>query len=255
MNKLSLLLLPVLMLTISTPLLGQKGLKVGAFLLPQASVLYNDDDQSLDEDVYRLGLLDGIGAGVTLGLDFNDYFGFRFNPSYSLQGGKYTNRRDINTRNTYVTRLEYVKLPLLLHFNTNPANRKAVFVFEVGAQVGLLTRAWEYNDNPAFAAGIPANFSRFPDTKDTFQPYSVSLVGGLGFDVRLNYDLIMHLRLMGDYSLKDVEDKNVTFRVSENGATGEAKYWEWARGITRNAETFGISGGLMIGVSWLFANE
>lgn len=249
------LLLPVLMLLISMPVMAQKGLKVGAYLLPQASVLFNDFDQSLDEDVYRLGLLDGIGAGFTLGIDLNDYFGFRFNPSYSLQGGKYTERRDINTRNTYVTRLEYVRLPLMLHFNTNPTNRKAFFVFEVGAQVSLLTRAWDYNDNPAFEPGIPANFSNFPTTKETYQPYVVSLVGGVGMDIRLNYDLVAHLRLMGDYSLRDVENKNTTFRVQENGVIGEAKYWEWARGITRNDETFGISGGLMIGVSWMFASE
>jgi hypothetical protein len=255
MKKTKLLLFPVLMCLLASPALGQKGLKLGAFLQPQASVLYNDYDQSLDEDDYRLGILDGIGAGLSLGYDFNDYIGFRLQGIYSLQGGKYTNRRDINTRNTYVTRLEYLKVPLMLHFNSNPTNRKAVFVFEAGAQLGLLTRAWEYNDNPAFDPGIPSNFSNFPTTKETFVPYTVSLVGGIGFDVRLNYDLQMNLRLMGDYTLQDVEDKDQTYRVSQNGNTVDAKYWEWARDITRNAETYGITGGLLIGVTWMFSNE
>ncbi|MEL6592342.1 MAG: outer membrane beta-barrel protein [Bacteroidota bacterium] len=231
---------------------AQQGLKLGGFLLPQASVLLNSQDQSLDDDVYRLAILDAMAVGVSFGYDFNDYIGFRLNPQYSLQGGKYTDRRDIDTRNSYVTRLEYLKVPLLLHFNSNPVNHKTVFVFEVGASIGLLTRARMYDDNPAFNPGLPDNISDFPSVRETFMPFTVNLTGGIGFDVRLDYDMQLNLRLVGDYSLQDVEDKGATYRLTQDGITSRQPYWDLARGATRNVETYGITGGLMIGITWLF---
>ncbi|MFK7923546.1 MAG: outer membrane beta-barrel protein [Bacteroidia bacterium] len=231
---------------------AQQGLKLGGFLLPQASVLLNSQDQSLDDDVYRLAILDGMAAGVTFGYDFNDYIGFRLNPQYSLQGGKYTDRRDIDSRNKYITRLEYLKIPLVLHFNSNPVNHKVVFVFEAGASIGLLTRARMYDDNTDFDPGLPGNISNFPSVRETYMPFTVNLTGGIGFDIRLDYDMQLNLRLVGDYSLQDVENKNAEFRLSENGSTVNQRYWEYTRGATRNVETFGITSGVMIGLTWLF---
>ncbi|MEO0469927.1 MAG: outer membrane beta-barrel protein [Bacteroidota bacterium] len=236
---------------IAGPLMAQKGLRLGALLLPQAALLINDDDQSLDEDSYQLALAGGMAGGISADWHFAKFMGLQLNVLYSQQGGRFTTRRDINFRNNFNTRIEYLKIPVMLSINSSPANRKVMFGMNLGASFNFRTRAWEYNDDPSFESPIPSNFSNFPTETERFDNFVVSLVGDIGVDVRLTYDLMMTLRLRADYIIQDVEDKNVTFRVTEGGSTQDIKYWDWARGSTRNAETFGLAGGLLIGVSYL----
>ncbi|RMG58658.1 MAG: PorT family protein [Bacteroidetes bacterium] len=256
MNIRSLLLISGLWV-LSIPLAqAQKGWKAGLIGVPQAVFLYNADDLSLDEDIYRIEPLWGMSTGLNLGYNFNDYLGFRVNALYAQQGGAFSALRDFENRTTFVTRLNYVKLPLLLGFNTGPENRKVMFTMYGGAQLNLLTGANEYSSYPMLEAPLPDNVSEFPRTTDLYEPLTYSLVGEMGLDIQLPPDnFVLNLRLRADFSPVDAENKGATYRVTDNGTTSRVNYWDGVRGgITRRADTYAMSGGLLIGLTYTFSS-
>ncbi|MEZ4828143.1 MAG: outer membrane beta-barrel protein [Bacteroidia bacterium] len=242
----------VCLLFAATPAFAQKGLKVGGFALPQTVFLFNADDQALDEDIYRQELLGGMAAGAVFGYNFNDFVGFRLNLLYSQQGGKYSSRRDVVLRNSFVRRQEYLKLPLMLGVNSDP-ERKVAFVFYGGVQLDLLTKAYSYNDNPAYELPIPDNYTNFPSEYETYRALHYSVVGDIGTDIKLSpRNFVLNLRIRGDYGLVDSENKDASFRLTSNGFTRDQKYWEWVRGATANAETFSLNVGFLVGLTYTF---
>lgn len=254
MKKRYLHLTAVFLLISAGSVFGQKGLKLGGFVVPQAVFLFNADDLGQPEDVYRQELLGGMATGVNFGYNFNDYVGFRVNLLYSSQGGKYSDRRDVVLRNNYVRRQSYIKLPLMLGFNSNP-DRKVAFVFFGGAQVGLLTRAYSYNDNPAYELPLSDNINKFPTEYQTYQTLHYSVVGDVGTDIKLApRNFVLNLRIRGDYGLIDSENKDASFLLSTGGLTREQNYWEWVRGATANAETFSLNIGFLIGLTYTFGD-
>lgn len=244
------LLLAGLALAVS-PLWSQKGLKLGAFVLPQYTTLLNADDSELDEDLYAREALWGMGGGVSLGYHFNDYIGLRLSAFYNQQGGAYSAQRDVLNRTTYVNRLEYLKLPLMLYINSNPVSRKVQFVFAGGAQLDLLSRAFAYNDNPAYEAPLPDNILSVPSETEKYQRSLFSLTGLSGIDIQLPPDnLVLNLHFRADYQLSDAEDKDVRYRFLDNAVVRSAPYWRDFRGASRLAETYGLTAGLLIGVTY-----
>ncbi|GAB4405125.1 MAG: hypothetical protein OHK0039_05930 [Bacteroidia bacterium] len=240
------------MLLGASALQAQKGLKVGAYALPQAVFLYNADDLALDNDVWQPELLWGMSGALVLGYNFNDYIGVRVDAIYSQQGGAYSVPRDFDNQTTYVTRLNYMKLPLLLGMNTNPA-RKYSFSLYGGVQLDLLASALDYTDYPVFQLPAAANISELPSTRDLYEPLTYSFVGEMGLDIRLPPEnLVLNLHLRGDYGLVDAENKDATIRVTQNGTTTRQAYWPLVRGATRNADTFGLTAGLKIGLTYTF---
>lgn len=233
---------------------AQQGLKLGAFALPQFTGLYNLDDIEAAPEVYAFSPLWGMSGGVLVGYNFNDYFGVSLNAVYSQEGGAYTATDGLDVTTRYVDRLQYFKVPLMIGINSNPENRKAVFHLYAGAQVGFLTGAYSYHDNPALGNNIPDNITKFPGGRDIYESMSYSAVGEIGVDIKLPPDnFYLNLQLRGDYSLQDVENKAASYRVTNNGVTQSLKYWDLVReGIIRNNDTFAFTGGLLIGVTYIF---
>lgn len=224
---------------------AQEGFKLGGFFLPQGSILLNEDDQNLSEDVYNTEILGGVAAGAIIGYNFNDNFGFRANVIYSQEGGKYTDKRDENFRNEYVTRLEYVKVPVMIGYNADPFQNKVMLSLYAGPQIAFLSRALSYNDNPAFDPGVPDNFSNFPSTFSTYDDINYSIVGDFGVDIYLTPEAVMNLHVRLDYSLNDVEDKDVSYQLTQNGSTTTIPFWTASR-----AQTNALNVGLMIGLTY-----
>ncbi|MCB0836416.1 MAG: PorT family protein [Bacteroidetes bacterium] len=236
-------------------LFAQKGLKVGGFVLPQAGYLFNSDEQSLANEEFTQEFLGGMAVGGLVGYNFNDYVGVRLNVIYSQQGGKYSARRDVNTRTSFTRRQEYVKIPLMIGLNSNPGN-KVAFVFYGGVQLDLLTNAYNYNDNPAYISPLPETYSQFPSTYKTYENIHFSVVGETGLDFELSpRSVVLNLRIRGDYGLVDSENKSVSFLESGNGVTQERNYWEWVRGIAADAETFSLNVGLLVGLTFNLGTE
>ncbi|MDX1906469.1 MAG: outer membrane beta-barrel protein [Bacteroidia bacterium] len=227
---------------------AQKGFKLGVFALPQASGHLNADDDALEPEVYDLKPLWGMGGGIDLGYNFSDYAGIRLNAIYAQQGTSY-----LAGETRYTQRLEYLRIPLMIGFNTEPADRKVVFSLYAGAQMNLLTQADMFNDNPA-DQGLPESVTSVPTEYSRFTPLHYAAVGDVGVDINLPPDnLVLTLRLRADYSFQDVENKNARLRITESGATRSELYWRYTRGTTRNAETFALVGGLRIGLTYTFA--
>jgi hypothetical protein len=255
MKDLSLAVIFLCLCLFGGTLQAQQGWKVGAFAQPQFVFLYNLDDIELEPEVYSPEALWGMAGGLVLGYNFNDYIGFRVNGIYSQQGGAYVEGRglDLVTDTRFVHRLEYLKVPIMLGFNTNPTNRKVQFSMYAGMQVGFLSDAYLYNDNPLYSLSISEEISRFPTGKELYNSIDYSIVGEIGLDIQLPPDnFVLNLRLRGDYSIQDIENKNATFRITQSGQTRNEAYWPWARGLTRNADTFGLTAGLLIGVTYTF---
>ena len=254
MKKLLLPLLITLFLSSSYAGYSQQGFKLGAFVMPQAVFLLNDVDLALDDDAYKLEFLGGMSGGLVLGYNFNDFAGLRLNVLYAQDGGKYSSRRDISARNNFVNRVEYIKIPLMIGFNTQPFDRKLMFTMYAGGQVSFLTRAFSYDDNPVFDPGLPSNISNFPSTYGTYSSFNYSIVGDIGFDIYLTSETVVNLHIRTDYGLNDAENKDASFLLSEGGTTSSINYWNWTRGGTTAGETHGLAIGLKIGLTYTFGS-
>jgi hypothetical protein len=229
---------------------AQQGLKLGGFFLPQFTTLYNSDDMNLDTDEFLLEPLGGMAVGLNFGYNPSRYFGLRMNLIYSQQGSRYSARGGFDERITYTTRLGYVKIPLMIGLNSNDENHKIMFSIYGGFQFGFLARAWRYDDNTAYVPPLPPTITNFPDTYAQYRSVNNSVVGDIGLDIKMTRNVVVNLHLRGDYSILDAEDKDVTYRLTENGFTKDVPYWETGRASTRN---MGI--GLMIGATYTFISQ
>ncbi|TAE48472.1 MAG: PorT family protein, partial [Bacteroidetes bacterium] len=185
---------------------------------------------------------------------FADIVGLRLNLLYSQEGGAYSARRTITERTLYTQRLQYLKIPLLLYLNSGTVDRKVIFAFAVGPQINFLSKAYAYNDNPAIDLPLPDNFSDFPSQKEIYTSFTYGIASEVGVDIQLPPDnFVLNLHLRGDYALSDAENKDASFRITDGGLTNRYNYWNYYRGISRDAETFPLNVGLQIGITYTFA--
>jgi len=233
-------------------LYAQAGFKVGGFFLPQLVWLSNADDANLSEDRYRQELLGGMAGGIQLGYNVKETFGIRLNVIYSQQGGRYTRLNGEGTRVNEVTRLEYFQVPLMIGLNTSPENNKIMLALYGGVQLGVLTKAWQYNDNTEFETPLSDRVSTYPTLLQAYESMDLSLVGDAGIDVKLDYDLALNFHLRLNYSLQDVENKEAFVRTVEQGIERSVSYWDFVRGTTNRGPAKNIALGLMMGITYSF---
>ncbi len=222
---------------------GQKGLKLGAIAMPTASVLFNPDDSKLDGDLFQYEPLVGMTAGAVLGWNPGDNFGIRLNVLYSDAGGRYSARESFVDRINYTTRLEYLKVPLMIGLHTNSYRRKLMFSFYAGGQMNYIIRATQFNDNPAFEPPLPPNITDYPDAYAQYEPMSYSALADFGLDIFLVDDFTLNLHLRAEYGLTDSENKSATYRLTEGGQTQDVRFYPRSRSAT-TATSLGISIGL-----------
>lgn len=234
----------------AAPASAQQGIKVGGFFLPQASFLYNADDAALDEDLFQRELLPGMAGGLVFGYHFNDIIGVRMNLIYSQEGGRYSARRDAFFRDDFTTRLEYLKIPIMLGFNTDPLFNKVMFSAYGGVQANILTRAWTYSSNPVYIPPTPEGAYRLPSSRDQHAFWTYSAVVDLGVDIFLTQRAVLNISFRGDVGLIDSEDKAATYLFSSGGESGAANYWDWVRGGNASAQTLSVNTGLLFGLTY-----
>jgi hypothetical protein len=83
----------------------------------------------------------------------------------------------------------------------------------------------------------------------------LGLVSDLGFDVRLSYDLVLNLHLRANYSLGDIENKDASFFVSQNGQIAQQDFWASRRGLLADAPTNALNLGAKIGLTYTLAGR
>ena len=253
-----------LLLVVATALLSssaafsQKGVKFSATLMPQACRLNNIDDIDQKPEVYSRKMLHSMGQSLGIGYHFSPYFGVKTALQYSTQGGRHTQRKDFDTDITTVTRLRYAQIPLMMGFNTDP-DRKTAFAIWGGYQFGYLTSAKVWSDNTTLTNPIPAGASSYPTSYQVYNKWQRSIVGQAGVDVHLGENWTFNLYAYGNYGLNDAENKDATFRLTQNGQTRTTEYWSdkntslaamGLRGGVARAETRQVTFGVSIGLTY-----
>lgn len=209
-------ILPVLILFfwLSIPALqAQKGWKVGFTASPLNSWMLNQSDIDTVEAVFKYQTTWGMQGGATGGLNFSNRLGVMANLLYSVQGQRFTRGNtglDRNVKNNIS--LYQIKLPVMLRYSTKPI-KKVVWSAYGGVQMSFMTKAKFFNDDYRFIADNPN--VRYPRTKDLYNQWYYSLVGGLGADVRLTRQVYLNLNARIEYGLMDIEKKSAQYYERE----------------------------------------
>ena len=204
-----------LLMATSSSVVAQKGFEFGAQVMPQLTLIVNDDDFAAGDEL-NFRTTAHLAYGIHAAYNFSDHLGVQTGLLFSTQGQKYVS--DEPTPDTYTSevRMNYLKIPILLKFNSNP-EASAQFVATVGPQFGLLNKVRAYvDDEEVTGSGF--------EFKDAYKSMDLGAVLGLGARFRLTDNLQLGTSFRFDYSLGDIEDKDTIFwdddRASSQNATG-----------------------------------
>ena len=230
---------------------AQEGLKLGFVALPQTTWMLNQQDIEAPLDQFEYKTTFGMAAGPSFGYNFSDKLGFRINALYSAQGQSYKNLNADDEVVTHTRRLNYLKTPLLLGFNTNTEFNKLVFSFAVGYQASFLISANYRNDDQSYTPD-EALFDDITDYPTNYQRFSWldhGPVVDLGLDIKLTYSVMANIHLRADYGLGDAENKNASYKFWQFGVPEDVTFYDAERGVTTN-----LTGGLVFGLTYTFSS-
>lgn len=230
---------------------GQKGLKLGLVALPQTTWMLNKDDMSVPQDEFKYKTTFGMSAGPSVGYNFGDGLGFRLNFIYSAEGQKYSNLNQEGTLVNHTRRLDYMKIPLFFSLNSGTEIHKVIFALDLGFQASFLMRARYYNDDQSYtpdeALANNPNVTDYPNSYKRYSVFNYGPVASAGIDIKLAYNIMGNIRVRGDYTLSDVENKNAAYKLYTNGIPDDIRIWDETRPETKN-----FTGGLMFGLTYTF---
>jgi opacity protein-like surface antigen len=197
---------------------AQKGFYAGVQGAPQISVMYNDDDFS--NDSYDPKSTFATTFGVAGGYNFTKNMGVGTEVMYSIQGQRYT-KNGID----FKQRLDYIKIPVLFTYNTNPA-KAVMFTAKAGPQIGILTNSKLNVDTKGKDQSI--------DTKNQYEPITFGAMLGAGVRVNVAKNLFVDAGLRLDGAFTNAEDKDA---IGYN---------------TNRAKTYNMNAGVEVGVKYFF---
>jgi hypothetical protein len=123
------------MLLIGSMWAQEGAISIGAVLLPQSTWLLNQDDSDAGPELdYEVTW--GFAGGISASYNFNDQLGVGLDVLYSNQGQKYKGTQSGISYTAKAT-LNYLKLPLLFRFNSDP-NSVVQFNAFLGPQFSFL---------------------------------------------------------------------------------------------------------------------
>lgn len=240
----------LIVITASGAVFGQKGLKLGVVALPQTTWMLNKDDMDVPQDQFKYKTTFGMSAGPSVGYNFGDGVGFKLNFVYSAEGQKFTNFNSEGTLVNHTRRLNYMKIPLFFTLNSGTEIHKVIFALDLGFQVNFLMRARYYNDDQSYTPDdilYNPNVRDYPSSYKQYSLFNYGPVAAAGVDIKLAYNIMGNIRLRGDYTLGDVENKNSAYKLYTNGIPDDVRVWSETRPITSN-----LTGGLMFGLTYTF---
>lgn len=190
------LIIIVAALVLSGSIFAQKGLEVGVYATPQSTWIFNQQD--FDEgDALNFRSTIGYTVGANLGFNFTNSIGIRTGLAYSRQGQNYINDFvDIPS----ATKLSYLKIPVLLKFNSDPQAATA-FLATLGVDMGILSGG-------RFSVDGEDISTDFLDPKDYYNAFDLSAVVGFGLQARLDSRLNLNFMLRFSYSVIDIEQED-----------------------------------------------
>ncbi len=253
-------------LILSANLYAQRGWYLGARVIPQSTWILNSQDSDASEADFSYVYTYGVAAGIGGGYAFTEHLGVMADLLYSSQGQAHSYDAIVGTetfRFTDEIRLRYLKIPVMFRLSTN-TERKTAFTFQVGPQLSYLVSVKQYvgntnyphnNQLPRDPEGEP-DFYNVPDRYNTYETLVFDVAGGIGVEVKLRYNLKMHLQFRADYSLSDTENKEASYDVYQNGQVTNVKFYDspytYPHYTGNRPKSSNLTGGLLLGFSYVF---
>ena len=253
------------MLLIGSMWAQEGAIRIGAVLLPQSTWLLNQDDSDAGPELDYESTW-GFAGGVSASYNFTDYLGVGLDVLYSDQGQKYRGTQSGTTYTAKAT-LNYLKLPLLFRFNTDP-NSVVQFNAFLGPQFSfLLSYKDRFEDDvPLLRTNIEVSGKEMiittgntPTGEELTAPiYKSFLPGavlGFGIGIKPTDALLISLHIRADYAFGDAENKDAKIDHTHHGGVGQDPFWSnkpkygdpAPAGYTR-PKTTALTGGLQLGV-------
>lgn len=207
---------------------AQKGLHAGLKITPMSTWMFNSSDSD-EAGAYDYVSTVGYIIGGSFNYHFTDGFGAGIDILYSNQGQKF-----ISNGEDFKKSLKYLKVPVLIHFNTN-SDAVAYFQGQLGVQFGFLTSAAGLDEDgeEIMVLGEPIM------PKDAYKSMNLGLVLGFGVGFNVHENFKIHAGFRFDAALADAEDKDYTVLG--------AKYWDAFPGGPGRSVTRNVTGGVELG--------
>lgn len=240
------------LILLSGAVFAQEGIKIGFVALPQTTWMLNQADMEAPLDEFDYKTTFGMAAGPSFGYNFGDGIGFRLNFLYSTQGQRYADINGDGETVNHTRRINYLKIPLFLSFNTGTQYRKVIFSFNPGFQFNLLTNARYYNDDQSYTPdeALWDNVTEYPTTYQRFSWYDFGPVVDFGLDIKMKYNLMANVHVRADYGLGDAENKNAAYKLWTFGIPDDVTYYPVDRPKTSN-----LTGGLVFGFTYTISQR
>ncbi len=182
-----------------SPLAAQEGFHIGFYGGGQYSRILNQENMVAGRTALEAKGIWNVNYMGKIGYNIGPPFGFHLGVIYSQQG------QIQNSVDTLAGRLisneqslTYIKVPLYLHFNSDPA--PAMFTFEIGPQLGFLQAASIVDDgNEVVVTG---------GTDQLYKPNDLAFAWSLGAEFALTEWFHLAITHRGDYSILDIENKD-----------------------------------------------
>lgn len=198
------ILIPFLVAVSLLPVTAQEGLHLGFKAGPQFTGMFNKEDN--DNPDFRLQAVTLRAAfGPTFSYHFSDGVGIGTELLFSYVGQKYKDRSDFE----YIRKVTYLKLPILVHFNSDP-DKTGMFKGYVGPQFAFPLKATEEID----FLGLPE-----ADTEGFYKP-TIGLALGLGAGINVTDYLQINIGIRLDGTFTDAIDQDKIIPVLDNPNPG-----------------------------------
>src|SRR5882757_4882140 len=194
---------------------AQKGFSLSVKGTPQFSWLQNSTDN--DNNSFSRKTTFNTNFGIGGAYNFTDHLGVGLDVLYSLQGQKY----DL-AGTEFRQKTDYLKLPLMFLYNTNPA-KPVSFIAKAGPQLSILTSAKLDNKDG----------DELADNKDAYKSVTFGGVAVAGVQFRLEQTLYLTAAARYDYDFTNAENKDFAGRTPGR------------------ADTHNMTAGLEVGLKYL----
>jgi len=232
-----------------TALWAQQGFHIGYKVAPQNTWMFNGDNS--DNANYRYVSTWGVSHGPTLAYFFKPTLGVGFDLLFSKQGQKFQVQKDSDFTNQLT--LRYLKLPILLHFSTDP-EQPVMFTGQFGPQFAFLTKG-ELEIEEGGGPFVPGNTY---DVKAGYKSTNIGMVLGFGIGTNFGTDfLAMTVQLRFDFGFTDAEDKPADDELAAARLADPISYYYYysSPDPLERPTTFNTTAGIEIGFKYILRTD
>lgn len=242
-NPMKKILSAVVCLLLSASLWAQQGFHIGYKVAPQSTWMFNGDNS--DNAQYRYVSTWGVAHGPSLSYWFKPTVGVGLDLIFSKQGQKFQVMKESDYTNYTV--LKYIKLPILLHFSSDP-EQPVMFVGQFGPQFAFLSKGeLEVEQYPG---GMLADETL--DVKGGYKSTNIGWVLGFGMGTNFGTDfLAMTIQLRFDFGFTDAENKLDDNELGLILTDDDYYYYYSSPDPSERPTTFNTTGGIEIGFSYI----